>query len=86
MPLVSRDRQVQISLPHRGFDNLGMRTALMLNPPRCNARQGHRQPVSSILAPLLVKGNFFNSWRPKVLTLSNGLMHLRLIAIDMDPG
>jgi hypothetical protein len=68
MSIVSRDGQVQVPLAHRTFDDLCVGTALMLNPPRCNARHGSLQLLPAVLVPLLVQGDFLGSWRREMLT------------------
>jgi hypothetical protein len=54
---------VQVPLAHGAFDNLGMGTALILNPPRCNARYGCLQQLPAVLVPFLMKGDFPGGWR-----------------------
>ncbi len=70
MSVVSRDRQVQAPLARRAFDNLGVGTALMLNPPTCNARLDRPHQAFAILGPLLVQDNFFSGRPPEVLTMN----------------
>ena len=59
---------MQVPLAHRTFDNLGVGTALMLNPPRCYARYGSLRQLPAVLVLLLVKGDFLGCWRLEMLT------------------